>query len=72
MMHKDIRLARKTADELDITLPTAKVLDETLTTAGELGYERRDLASLYEVLATGSAGTSRPSLRALQTDRRDA
>ena len=72
MMHKDIRLARKTADELDITLPTAKVLDETLTTAGELGYEHRDLASLYEVLATGSAGTSRPSLQALQTDRRGA
>jgi 3-hydroxyisobutyrate dehydrogenase-like beta-hydroxyacid dehydrogenase len=52
MMHKDIRLAGKTADELEITLPSVKVLDETLTMAGELGYEHRDLASLYEVLAT--------------------
>jgi 3-hydroxyisobutyrate dehydrogenase-like beta-hydroxyacid dehydrogenase len=72
MMHKDIRLARKTADELGIRLPSAKVLDETLTTAGELGYEHRDLAALYEVLATSSAGTSHPSLRPLQTDRRGA
>jgi 3-hydroxyisobutyrate dehydrogenase-like beta-hydroxyacid dehydrogenase len=69
MMHKDIRLARKTADELDITLPSTKVLDETLTTAGELGYSHRDLAALYEVLATSSAGTSHPSLGALQTVR---
>ncbi len=72
MMHKDIRLARKTADELEITLPSAEVLDETLTTAGELGYAHRDLAALYHVLATSSAGTIHPSLRALQTDRRGA
>jgi 3-hydroxyisobutyrate dehydrogenase-like beta-hydroxyacid dehydrogenase len=63
MMHKDIRLARKTADELEITLPSAKVLDETLTTAGELGYAHRDLAALYEVLAKSSADTNHPSTR---------
>jgi 3-hydroxyisobutyrate dehydrogenase-like beta-hydroxyacid dehydrogenase len=72
MMQKDIRLARKTADELGIRLPSAKVLDETLTTAGELGYEHRDLAALYEVLATSSAGTGHPSVRPLHTDRRGA
>jgi 3-hydroxyisobutyrate dehydrogenase-like beta-hydroxyacid dehydrogenase len=71
MMHKDIRLARRTAQELEITLPSAKVLDETLTTAGELGYAHRDLAALYEVLATLSA-TNHPSLRALPTGPRDA
>ena len=70
MMHKDIRLARQTADELDITLPSANVVDETLTTADELGYAHRDLAALYEVLAMSSPGTGNPSLRALQTDRR--
>jgi 3-hydroxyisobutyrate dehydrogenase-like beta-hydroxyacid dehydrogenase len=72
MMHKDIRLARQTADELEIALPSAKVLDETLTTADELGYAHRDLAALYEVLETAAAGTSHPSLRALQGDRRGA
>jgi 3-hydroxyisobutyrate dehydrogenase-like beta-hydroxyacid dehydrogenase len=70
MMHKDIRLARRTADELEITLPSAKVVDETLTLAGELGYEHRDLASLYEVLETSSARNRHPSPRPSQTDRR--
>jgi 3-hydroxyisobutyrate dehydrogenase-like beta-hydroxyacid dehydrogenase len=69
MMHKDIRLARQTADELEITLPSAKVLDEMLTTAGEFGYAHRDLAALYEVLAKSSAGISQASLRPLQTER---
>jgi 3-hydroxyisobutyrate dehydrogenase-like beta-hydroxyacid dehydrogenase len=72
MMHKDIRLAREAAVELQITLPAAKVLDETLTTAGELGYAHRDLASLYEVLAMSSAATSHSSLRALPTQRQGA
>jgi 3-hydroxyisobutyrate dehydrogenase-like beta-hydroxyacid dehydrogenase len=72
MMHKDIRLAREAADELEITLPSAKVLDETLTTAGELGYAHRDLAALYEVLAVSSAGMNHSSPRLLQTDRRGA
>jgi 3-hydroxyisobutyrate dehydrogenase-like beta-hydroxyacid dehydrogenase len=70
MMHKDIRLAREAADQLEITLPSAKILDETLTTAGELGYEHRDLAALYEVLAKSSAGMNHPSLRLLPSQRR--
>lgn len=51
MMHKDVRLALGTARELAIPLPSAGVADRMLTTAGELGYAHRDLASLHEVLA---------------------
>ena len=72
MMHKDIRLAREAADELEIRLPAAKVVDETLTTAGKLGYAHRDLAALYEVLAKSSVGVNHPSLRLLPSQRRGA
>jgi 3-hydroxyisobutyrate dehydrogenase-like beta-hydroxyacid dehydrogenase len=51
MMHKDIRLALETADQLAIQLPSAGVADEILTTADGLGYAHRDLASLHDVLA---------------------
>jgi 3-hydroxyisobutyrate dehydrogenase-like beta-hydroxyacid dehydrogenase len=51
MMHKDIRLALGTANELATPLPSAAVADEMLTTAGEMGYGHRDLASLHDVLA---------------------
>ncbi len=50
LMHKDIRLAIATAAERDVPLPSAGVADEVLTRAGELGYERRDIAALLEVL----------------------
>jgi 3-hydroxyisobutyrate dehydrogenase-like beta-hydroxyacid dehydrogenase len=50
MMHKDIRLALETADELAIPLPSAGVADQILTRADELGYGHRDLASLHQVL----------------------
>ena len=55
LMQKDIRLARQTADELQIPLPSATVADQILTTARNLGYAHRDLASLHEVLAKTSA-----------------
>jgi 3-hydroxyisobutyrate dehydrogenase-like beta-hydroxyacid dehydrogenase len=51
LMEKDIRLARQTADELAIPLPSAAVAEEMLTRAIELGYAHRDLAALHEVLA---------------------
>ena len=51
MMHKDIRLALETADQLAIPLPSASVADQILTTADEFGYAHRDLASLHNVLA---------------------
>jgi hypothetical protein len=52
---KDIRLARQTAAELQIPLPSATVADQLLTTARHLGYAHRDLASLYELLAHTAA-----------------
>jgi len=56
MMHKDIRLAREAADDLEIPLPSAAVADEMLARASELGYAHRDLASLHEVLAQSPSG----------------
>ncbi len=49
-MKKDIELALGTAKQLGIPLPTAERADEMLERATELGYERRDLAVLYEFL----------------------
>jgi 3-hydroxyisobutyrate dehydrogenase-like beta-hydroxyacid dehydrogenase len=51
LLRKDIRLALAVADELGIRLPSTGVIDEMLTRAVELGYERRDIAALFEVLA---------------------
>jgi 3-hydroxyisobutyrate dehydrogenase-like beta-hydroxyacid dehydrogenase len=50
-MQKDIALALDTARELRVPLPTAATADQLLTIGRALGYERRDIASLYEVLA---------------------
>jgi 3-hydroxyisobutyrate dehydrogenase len=49
-MHKDIELALATARELRIPLPTAERSDEILKRAEALGYERRDLAALFQAL----------------------
>jgi len=49
-MHKDIELALDAARELDIPLPTAERADEILERAEALGYERRDLAALFQAL----------------------
>jgi 3-hydroxyisobutyrate dehydrogenase-like beta-hydroxyacid dehydrogenase len=49
-MRKDIELALDAAKRLGIPLPTAQAADEVLERAKELGYERRDLAVLFEVL----------------------
>jgi 3-hydroxyisobutyrate dehydrogenase-like beta-hydroxyacid dehydrogenase len=65
LMQKDIHLARQTADELQIPLPSTAVADQILTTARNLGYAHRDLASLHEVLARTAAqargGPSEPA-----------
>ena len=60
LMHKDIRLALQTADELHVPLPSAHAADEVLTRAGELGYGHRDIAALREVLRSsdGSIGAT--------------
>ena len=59
LMHKDIRLARQTADELGTQAPSAEVADKVLTKATELGYGHRDIAALHEVLARTSSETAR-------------
>jgi 3-hydroxyisobutyrate dehydrogenase-like beta-hydroxyacid dehydrogenase len=51
LMHKDIRLALAMARDLGIELPSAAVADQMLTRAAQLGYEHRDIAALYQVLA---------------------
>jgi 3-hydroxyisobutyrate dehydrogenase-like beta-hydroxyacid dehydrogenase len=58
-MHKDIELALEAARSLEIPLPTAERADEVLERAVALGYERRDLAALFQALediATGAPG----------------
>ena len=58
-MHKDIELALDAARRLDIPLPTAERADEVLERAQALGYERRDLAALFQALeqmANGDRG----------------
>jgi 3-hydroxyisobutyrate dehydrogenase-like beta-hydroxyacid dehydrogenase len=56
-MHKDIRLARSMADEL--ACPAfAAVVDEWLTRAADLGYQRRDIAALYPILKGQPPGAS--------------
>jgi 3-hydroxyisobutyrate dehydrogenase-like beta-hydroxyacid dehydrogenase len=47
----DVRLALERAGELHVPAPSARAADEVLTRAGELGYEHRDIAGIFEVLA---------------------
>jgi 3-hydroxyisobutyrate dehydrogenase-like beta-hydroxyacid dehydrogenase len=56
LMQKDVALALETARQLDVPLPSAATAEQLLTVARALGYERRDLASLYEVLARVAGG----------------
>ena len=51
LMQKDLALALDTARQLRVPLPSAAVADQLLTVARASGYERRDLAALFEVLA---------------------
>jgi 3-hydroxyisobutyrate dehydrogenase-like beta-hydroxyacid dehydrogenase len=51
LMQKDIELALDAARPLHVPLPSTAAADQVLTVARGLGYERRDLAALFEVLA---------------------
>jgi 3-hydroxyisobutyrate dehydrogenase-like beta-hydroxyacid dehydrogenase len=55
-MHKDIKLALDAARQLEIPLPTAERADEVLERAEALGYERRDLAILFQALEQMAGG----------------
>jgi 3-hydroxyisobutyrate dehydrogenase-like beta-hydroxyacid dehydrogenase len=50
LMHKDIRLALGLAGDLDLPLASAAAADTALSRAQALGYSRRDLAALFQVL----------------------
>ena len=50
LMQKDVALALDTGRELQVPLPSAAAADSVLTIARAFGYERRDIAALYEVL----------------------
>jgi len=64
LMQKDIVLALEAAREMRVALPSAAAADEVLTVARAMGYERRDLAALFEVVgrlagdAVGPAASS--------------
>ncbi|HET9081820.1 MAG TPA: NAD(P)-dependent oxidoreductase [Trebonia sp.] len=56
LMHKDIRLALAAARESGLPAPSAAAADAMLTRAEELGYGDRDIAGLFEVLASDAPG----------------
>jgi 3-hydroxyisobutyrate dehydrogenase-like beta-hydroxyacid dehydrogenase len=60
LMQKDIVLALDTARQLAVPLPAAAAVDEMLTLARAAGYEHRDIASLFEVLARLTSDSTRP------------
>ena len=60
LMQKDIVLALDTARQLGLPLPSAATADEMLTFARAAGYEHRDIAALFEVLAQLTSDTTRP------------
>jgi 3-hydroxyisobutyrate dehydrogenase-like beta-hydroxyacid dehydrogenase len=59
LMQKDVALALDTARQLRIPLPSAAAADQLLSVARASGYERRDLAALFEVLAHMAGSPSR-------------
>jgi 3-hydroxyisobutyrate dehydrogenase-like beta-hydroxyacid dehydrogenase len=52
LMHKDIRLALAAAREHRVPVPSAEVAGKVLTRAADLGFAHRDIAAIFEVLAT--------------------
>ena len=51
LMQKDVALALDTGRDLRVPLPSAGAVDTVLTIAKASGYERRDIAALFEVLS---------------------
>jgi 3-hydroxyisobutyrate dehydrogenase-like beta-hydroxyacid dehydrogenase len=51
MMQKDMVLALELGRDLDVPLPTTAVTNEMLTAARGLGLDKRDFATLFDVLA---------------------
>jgi len=51
MMQKDLLVALEMGRALDVPLPTTAVTNELLTTARAMGFEKKDFAVLFDVLA---------------------
>ena len=51
MMQKDMLLAMELGRQLDIPLPTTAVTNEFLTAARGMGFEKKDFAVVFDVLA---------------------
>jgi 3-hydroxyisobutyrate dehydrogenase-like beta-hydroxyacid dehydrogenase len=60
LMQKDVALALDTGRELHVPLPSAAAADSVLMIARAFGYERRDIAALFQVLAHLTSDTVRP------------
>ncbi|MDX6468576.1 MAG: hypothetical protein QOF75_379 [Gaiellaceae bacterium] len=58
-MQKDIGLALEAARELRVAVPSATAADSMLKVAQGMGYGRRDIAALYEVLGRLNGGQAR-------------
>ena len=52
MMQKDLLTALEMGRQLGVPLPTTATANELLTAARGLGFEKKDFAVLFEVLAT--------------------
>jgi 3-hydroxyisobutyrate dehydrogenase-like beta-hydroxyacid dehydrogenase len=63
LMHKDIRLALETGRESKVPLPAASAADSVLSRAEEMGYGHRDIAGLFQVLATAAVQSAAASRR---------
>jgi 3-hydroxyisobutyrate dehydrogenase-like beta-hydroxyacid dehydrogenase len=59
LMQKDVALALETGRELHVPLPSAAAADSVLTIARAFGYEHRDIAALFNVLAQLTNDTPR-------------
>jgi len=51
MMQKDLLVALEMGRQLDVPLPTTAVTNELLTAARAMGFEKKDFAVLFDVLA---------------------
>jgi 3-hydroxyisobutyrate dehydrogenase-like beta-hydroxyacid dehydrogenase len=51
LMRKDLQLALNSASALDVPLPSAGLAKQLFMAAHAMGYEHRDIAVVYEVLA---------------------
>jgi 3-hydroxyisobutyrate dehydrogenase-like beta-hydroxyacid dehydrogenase len=62
MMRKDIQLALELGEELGVELRTAKLVDEMLTKAVELGWGDEDFAVLFRVVEHLSSKHEAPNV----------